>query len=323
MRMGKGRLINAIVLLLLAAIGLNVTRRRDVPIAADGPTLASGAAPAATPAGPYAVARRVIERFIDHRLMQEAAGVTFYMLLAIFPAIAALVSLYGLFADPKSVSDLLDSMSSLVPGGGIDLIRQQIMRVTGNGAGNLSLGLIVGLLVSLWFSNQGTKAMVDVLNVVYDQRERRSYVRLTLITLLMTFCTILFVLVAMAAVVIIPIILQFVGLGPELGLIIWLLRWPVLLALVSLFLAVIYHFGPCREREPWHLVSWGSSFAAIGWLAVSFGFSFYVGHFSNYNATYGSLGAVVGFMTWIWISVMVVLLGAELSAELHRIPPPK
>ncbi len=312
--MAKSRWLNLVAATVLAAVGLDLARRQAVAY----PTAGTLAMPdASAQRGWWALLKRVATRCADHRLMQEAAGVTFYMLLAIFPAIAALVSIYALFADPKTVSDQLGALGSVVPGGGLDLVRDQVRRVAANGAGNLGIRTLVGLLIALWSSNQGTKAMVDVLNVVYDQHERRSYLRLTAITLLVTFCIILFMVFALAALVVIPVALQFIGLGPELGLIISLLRWPVLLVAVALFLGVTYHFGPSREREPWRWISWGGSMAAILWLLISFAFSYYVGHFGSYNALYGSLGAVIGFMTWIWISVIVIMLGAELSAELE------
>ncbi len=312
--MGKGRWLNVVAAAVLAAVGLDIARRQVVAYPSDG-TLA--VPDPAAQRGWWPLVKQVATRCNDHRLMQEAAGVTFFMLLAIFPAIAALVSVYALFADPKTVSDQLGALGSVVPGGGLDLMRDQIRRVATNGAGNLGIRSLIGLLIALWSSNQGTKAMVDVLNVVYDQHEQRSYMRLTSITLLVTFCIILFMAVALGALVVMPVVLQFIGLGPELGLIISLLRWPVLLVAVALVLGVTYHFGPCREREPWRWISWGGSLAAILWLLISFGFSYYVGHFGSYNALYGSLGAVIGFMTWIWISVIVIMLGAELSAELE------
>ena len=162
------------------------------------------------------------------------------------------------------------------------------------------------------------KAIVDALNVVYGEREKRSFIYRTALTLSFTVAGIAFILLAMGAVVVLPIALNFVGLGDTAETLISLARWPVMLAVVALFLACLYRFGPDRDKPRWRWVSWGSAVAAVGWAAVSAGFSYYVTHFGNYNETYGSLGAVVGFMTWIWISSTVVLVGAELDAEMEH-----
>ena len=242
----------------------------------------------------------------------------FYGLLAIFPALAALVSLYGLFTDPKTISDHMMMLSSIVPGGGIDILKDQMTRVSENGSSKLSFGLLFGLVVSLWSANQGIKALFDVLNITYDEQEKRGYIRLTLITLGFTLASLIFILLAIAAVVVLPAVLQFVYLGSETDTLIRFLRWPVMLMVVTLFLSVIYRYGPSRTQARWRWVTWGGACAAVGWVIVSLGFSYYVSEFGTYNKTYGSLGAVVGFMTWIWISVMVVLAGAELNAELEH-----
>ena len=270
------------------------------------------------PRGWWAVLKRVGTQFSAHRVMAEAAGVVFYVLLAIFPAVAALVSLYGLFADPKTVSDQMGALSGVMPGGGLDIIKDQVTRVASNGGGKLGLGLAIGLATALWSANAGMKALFDVLNVVYDEHEKRGYVRLTLITLGFTVASLLFVLLAMAAVVVLPVALKFVGLDAVAKTLLDLLRWPLMLLVVAGFLSIIYRYGPSRRHARWRWVSWGGGVAAVLWVGVSLAFSFYVSNFGSYNKTYGSLGAAIGFMTWIWISVIVVLLGAELNAELER-----
>jgi membrane protein len=243
--------------------------------------------------------------------------VVFFVLLGLFPALAALVSLYGLFADPKTVADHLAMLSTVMPAGSMDILDDQLKRLAANSGSQLSFGVIFGFAVSLWSSNQGMKSLFDVLNVAYDEREKRSYVRLTLMTLGFTLASLVFTLIALAAVVVLPAVLNFVYLGAEADLLVRTLRWPALMVIVTLYLSVVYRYGPSREHARWQWVTWGGAFAAIAWLVVSFGFSYYVSKFGTYNRTYGSLGAVIGFMTWIWISVMVVLLGAELNAELE------
>ncbi len=270
------------------------------------------------PRGWWTVAKRVFAGFNDDRLMTEAAGVTFYTLLAIFPAVATLVSLYGLFADPATVNDQLQSIQGVVPSGGLDIISAQVKSLTANGRQALGFGVLVGLLTSLWSSNQGIKGLFDALNVVYHEKEKRGFVWRTVMTLGFTLGAMVFILLAMGAIVVVPIILTFFGFGDWATTLIAAARWPVLMVLLGLFLAVVYRFGPSRTQARWQWISYGSAFAGITWLVASIGFSYYVANFGSYNKTYGSLGAAIGFMTWIWISTMIVLLGGELNAELEQ-----
>ncbi len=268
--------------------------------------------------GWWMILKRTVVQAGEDRLLTEAAGVTFYTLLALFPAIAALVSLYGLVADPQTVGQQLESLAGVVPGGGMELIEEQVRRVASKPGAALGIGVFTGLAISLWSANQATKAMFDALNVVYEEKEKRSFVRLTLVTLAFTLGGLLFAVVAMAAVVVLPVAFNFIGLGPTVEWALRIARWPLLLLLVALILSALYRFGPSRERARWRWVSWGSAFAAVFWFLGSLGFSWYVESFGNYNETYGSLGAVIGFMTWIWLSSAVVLLGGELNAEMEH-----
>ncbi len=273
--------------------------------------------PAARAPGLWGVIKSVASDVSDNRLLTEAAGVTFYALLALFPALAAMVSLYGLYADPRTVADHLNALSGVVPGGGMEIINEQVRRVTSNAPGRLGFGLVIGLATSLWSSNQAIKALFDSLNTVFREKEQRGFIRRTLLTLGFTVGTILFILLAMALVVALPIVLDFLGLHSVTDVLIRLSRWPAMLLVVTLFLAFVYRFGPCRQSVAWRWVSWGSAVASLSWLAGSAAFSWYVAHFGSYNQTYGSLGAVIGFMTWIWLSAFVVLVGAQLDAEME------
>ena len=167
------------------------------------------------PRGWWSIAKRVAGSVSDHRLMAEAAGVTFYTLLALFPALAALVSIYGLFAAPGTISEQLGALSQVVPGGGMQIISDQVHSLTSNGNKALGFALVIGLATSLWSANQAIKAVFDALNVVYDERERRGFFLRTVLTLAFTVGGILFVVIAMGAVVALPVALNFVGLGPE------------------------------------------------------------------------------------------------------------
>jgi len=256
--------------------------------------------------------------FNCHRVMSIAAGVTFYALLAIFPAIAAVVTLFGFFADTHTIIAQLNSLSGVLPGGAIDVIGEQVKRIAARPHGTLGIAFVISLLISLWSANSGMKAMFDALNVVYNVDELRSFIKLNMVSLTFTVAAIALLLAALASLLVVPIILNFLPMQSFLGSLIGIARWPVLLILIGLGLSVIYRFGPHRERARWRWISWGSAIAAVGWLGASLLFSWYTANFGSYNATYGSLGAVIGFMTWMWISSMVILLGAEIDAVLER-----
>jgi membrane protein len=261
---------------------------------------------------------RVYVSVNDNRLLAVAAGVVFYSLLAIFPAIAAFVSLYGLIADASTIDSHLSLAAGIFPAGAVDILHEQITRLTAKSDAKLSLGFITGLAVALWSANAGMKAIIDALNVVYDEKEKRSFVKLNLLSLLFTLIAILSLMIALAAVVIAPIVFSAVGLSSLWSLAIAVLRWPLLLVLAAMALAAIYRYGPSRAEARWQWLSVGSGAAAIGWLITSALFSWYIGHFGAYNATYGSLGAAVGMMMWMWISAIVILLGGELNAEIEH-----
>jgi membrane protein len=261
---------------------------------------------------------RVYENINEHRIMAVAAGVTFYVLLALFPGIAALVSLYGLFADPSTMRQHLSDLSGFIPEGATQVIEDQLKNLASNGSSTLGVTFLITLATSLWSANSGMKAMFDALNVVYGEKEKRNFIKLNALSLAFTMCAIAFMLIALTAIVVVPVVMNYVGLATIMDWVIRLGRWPILLIVVALVIAVFYRYGPSREEVQWRWITSGSAFAAIAWLIVSFVFSYYTSHFGNYNKAYGSLGAVFGFMTWIWLSVMVILLGAELDAEMEH-----
>ncbi|WP_279482845.1 YihY/virulence factor BrkB family protein [Aureimonas sp. SK2] len=260
---------------------------------------------------------RTVQEFSADRLMLVAAGMTFYVLLALFPAVTATVSIYGLFTDASNFGDQMQVLSGFLPGGAMDIISEQMGRVASKEETKLGLGLAFGLGLALWSANAAMKTLFDALNIVYEEEEKRGFIRLTLVSLFFTLCAIVFLIVALAAVVVLPIALNFVGLG---GIESWLLvlRWPLLLVVVAGGLSVVYRYGPSRRRARWRWITPGAGLAAVLWVIFSIAFSWYAQNFGSYDETYGSLGAAIGFMTWIWISSMVVLVGAELDAELEH-----
>jgi membrane protein len=268
--------------------------------------------------GWYDILWRTYREMQTDRLLSIAGGVSFFALLAIFPAITALVSAYGLFFNPGTIVDDIGQLNDVVPVTVLTIVHEQAMRIASNSGQTLSLGLVLGILISLWSAMGGVKAIIDALNVIYEQRESRSLIKLNAVALIFTlfgFATFLF---AMAAIVVLPLVLSPIGLGSLAETITRIARWPVLLIFLLFGLAILYRYGPDRRAARWQWVSVGSVFAALTWFAASFLFSWYLTSFANYNATYGSLGAVVGLMTWLWISTIVVLLGAELNAEIEH-----
>jgi membrane protein len=261
------------------------------------------------------IALRVYHEISDDRVVAIAAGVTFYGLLALFPAVAALVSLYGLFADPATINGHLAALAGVLPEGALEIVSEQVKRVASAGETKLGLAFIVGLGVALWSANSGMKAIIDALNVVDGEKEERSFVRLNATSLAFTLGAVLMALVALAAMIGLPVLLERVGLGKPVEWLLTILRWPALLVAVITSLALLYRFGPSREKARWRWITPGSIAAAVMWLLASMLFSWYATNFGSYNETYGSLGAVIGFMTWLWISTIVILLGAELNAE--------
>ena len=261
---------------------------------------------------------RTYEQIGEDRLLAVAAGVVFYGLLAVFPAVTALVSLYGLFASPSAISDQLSLLAGIFPQGAVEILREQIGRLTAGSGAKLGFGFIFGLAVALWSANAGMKAIMDALNVVYEEKEKRGFIKLNLISLAFTIAAIVSVLLALGAVVVLPVALSYLGLQNLTGLLFRLARWPLLLLVVIFGLAVLYRYGPSRRQPRWQWISVGSAFAAVAWLISSALLSWYLASFADYNATYGSLGAGIGMMMWMWISAIAILFGAQLNSEIEH-----
>lgn len=261
---------------------------------------------------------RTYEQISKDRLLAVAAGVVYYALLALFPAITALVSLYGLFADPASIEGQLKQLATGVPDDVMTIVGEQIKRISSAGSGQLGFAFFVSLAVALWSANAGMKAMFDALNVAYGEEEERGFIRLNLVSLLFTLGGIIFLLIALTALAVMPIVFSTMGLEGAWTAAIGWLRWPILLAIVVVGLSVMYRFGPSRREPKWRWVTVGGVVAGVVWLIGSGLFSFYLSNFANYNATYGSLGAVIALLIWMWLTTIIVLLGAELNAEIEH-----
>lgn len=254
----------------------------------------------------------------DDRALLNAAGVTYYLLLALFPAVTAFVSIYGLFTDPATVTKQMQVLEGVVPAGGLQIINDQLTRVTAHGAPTLGLALAGSLIVALWSASSGVNALFDVMNVAYEEPERRNFFVRTALALGFTVVGVLGAIVMIGAVVAIPVILSLVGFSTGID---WLVRIAgyVVMALVLLFgIDALYALGPSRSKPRWQLISPGAVLACIGIAAVSLLFSWYAANLAHFDDTYGSLGALIGFLFWTWVSISAVIVGAELNAQLEK-----
>lgn len=309
--------------------GASKQRRAKQPPAGDNPDARaadkagdrgrSADTPAEIPAeGWKDIALRIYRSVGADRIVAIAAGVTFFVLLALFPGIAGLIAIYGLFADPGTMAGHLNALAGILPEGGTQIISEQIDRLTAQPPQKLGFAMIAGLAISFWSANGGIKATFDALNIVYREKEKRSFIRLNLQSLTFTVGAMAFVVISLLVIAVIPNLLEAWGLSRAGELLIKIGRWPLLFLAASFFIALVFRFGPSRDKPKWRWITPGSMFAAAVWLAASLLFSWYAENFGSYNKTYGSLGAAIGFMTWLWISVIVILVGAKLNAEMEH-----
>jgi membrane protein len=246
-----------------------------------------------------------------------AAGVAFYAFVALVPALAALIGIYGLISDPSQVGQQITAFAKILPHEVLPLLEQQLRRITSN-THAASLSTIIGLVIALYSSASATKALIQGLNIAYGEREKRGFIKLNLVALVLTFGAIIGALCAVALVAVIPAVLHTLSFGSGIDAILNWARWPILIGGFVIALAVLYRYAPSREDAKWSWVSWGATVAALLWVAGSGLFSLYVSKFGSYDKTYGSLAAIVVFLMWMYLSALVVLLGAELNFEMER-----
>jgi len=267
--------------------------------------------------------KRLYAEFSEDRIPAVAAGITFFFLLALFPALASVVSLYGLFADRHSIAQVVQMASGFLPEGAVRVLQADLLRLVAQEPEKLGFAFGFGFLIATWSASGGIKALLDGLNVAFETREERSFLHLTLNTLLFTAMA----AVLAAAAVFLAIsgselieALPFASLAkPALKVLVW----PVGFCICSAVISLIYRFGPYRPGAPWRWITWGSAFTAAAWILGTVGFSWYVANFGSYDRTYGDLGAVVGFLTWIWLSLVILLTGAEIVCETEKLAKPK
>lgn len=265
-----------------------------------------------------AVGKAVYNQIGVDRVTSVAGGITFFGLLSLFPALTALVSIYGLVADPATISQHLDLLQSFLPAGALDIIRGQVESITSSPGTALSLAGIAGLLVAFYSANGGMKALLSALNVAFFQTETRGFIRLNLVSAAFTLAGLVMIVMMLGIIAVLPILLDMLPLGGSTATWVSLIRWPIMFGMLILALAALYRWGPAAPDSRWHWVSPGAVVAAIGLVVTSILFSWYAANFANYNETYGSLGAVIALMTWLWVASTVVLVGAEINSELEH-----
>jgi membrane protein len=262
---------------------------------------------------------RVKDQIKEDRLSIIAAGVAFYGLMAIFPALIALVAIYGLAFDPAQVEQQVSQLRGVLPPQAADVLLTQLHDLTSTSSAALGFGAVLGIVLALWSASAGMRTLMEALNVAYDEEEKRGTIRFYATALLLTLAAIAGAIIAISLVVALPIVLNFLGgLGGALKWLISIGSVVILIATVMLGLAIVYRYGPSREQPRWRWVSWGAVIATVLWVIGSVLFSVYVTRFGNYNETYGSVGAIVILLMWFLLSAYAVLIGAEVNAEMER-----
>jgi membrane protein len=267
--------------------------------------------------GWWEILGRTRQQLKEDNLTIVAAGVAFYGFVAVVPALAATIGIYALFAQPEDLTRHFDLVAQVVPGEVMPILREQLSRIAANERA-ASISTIVGLLIALYSSAKATKAIMIGLNIAYDEPEKRGFFRLNATALALTLGAIAGWIAAIGLIAVLPSVLRWIGLGDSSSALLELLRWPVLLLLFMSALSVLYRVAPSRNAARWSWLSWGAGCATLLWAGGSVLFSVYVSNYGNYNQTYGSLGAIVVFLLWLFLTAYVVLLGAELNSEMER-----
>jgi membrane protein len=267
------------------------------------------------PKGWKDIAKRTMKEVKQDQVPLLAAGVAFYALLSLFPAIIAGVSIYGLVADPATVRDQINQLTERLSPETAKIIGDQLKQVTSGAGGALGVATVIGILTALWSASSGMKALITGVNLAYDESEGRKFVKLRGLSILMTLAAMVLLGVALALIVGFPAVadswptaLRWTGS---------ILRWVLLAALLMAGLAALYRYAPDRDKPKWSWSSPGSVVATVLWVLASVGFSIYVNAFGNYNKTYGALAGVIILMFWLYLTAFVVLVGAELNTEME------
>jgi membrane protein len=268
--------------------------------------------------GLWDVLVRTYNEVMVDRVTLIAAGATYFIVLALFPGMGVLVSLYGFLSDPSDIGEQLGFIGSFLPPGAYDLLLPQLQALSSKGRSQLTFAFGLSLLLAFWSAMRGVKALFDAMNVAYGENEKRSIVRLNLMAFGFTIGAIVVVVLLIALIGIIPLVLKALYLDQWSELLARIARWPFVLLLSGCATVIVYRYGPSRENAKLRWLTWGAAFSTVTWAITTVAFSVYLLNFATYNATYGTLGALVGFMVWIWLSIVILIVGAELNAELEH-----
>ncbi|RUO26582.1 hypothetical protein CWE09_07720 [Aliidiomarina minuta] len=268
--------------------------------------------------GWYDIGRRVMANVGRHNISLIAAGVALFLMLSIFPALNVAVSLYALVSSPENIISHIEPLRQLLPEQAFDILREQLTELSDADGAALNLTLLVSLIVGFWVARKGARALIIACNIVYDEDEKRPFWGLLAVSFLFTVVGVFgFVALALLA-ILLPIVLNMVPLGGFVETLLRVLRWPILAMIFIFVLECVYRFAPNRKNAKWRWVSVGAVIATVLWIAASIGFSIYVQNFTNFNETYGAIGGVIVLILWFYISALVVLLGAEINAEMEH-----
>lgn len=270
--------------------------------------------------GWWAIIKRVYVMNDFHNLPLLAAGVAFFAFLAFVPLIAVTVLLYGLIGDPQAVSESLDLLSGFTPPEVLAILRAQLLQIVSTSKAAQGIGLAIALLLSTYGAMRAASAIMKALNIIYEEHESRNILITTGVAAAITLGMVGVALIGVSAISVFSYIRNFLSayLGGSTLTLIQILTWLVAGALVSFTFAIFYRFAPDRRAAKWRWLSLGSVISTFLWVAVTLGFGYYVSNVSDYNATYGSLAAVVIFLMWLFLSAYAVLIGAEINAETER-----
>ena len=261
---------------------------------------------------------RVWAQIGEDNVSTVAAGVAFYSMLALFPAITAFVSLFGLVADPNQVEEQFANLRGVIPDDAWSILNNQLTAVASAQSRSLGISALVALVIALWSAGAGVRALMTALNIAYDEQEKRGFFRFYATAFLFTIGIALLGIVSLGAIVIVPVLLNLIELGGIAQVLVGLLPWLVLACFVAIALGILYRYGASRTEPKTRWVSWGAILATVLWIGASLLFSIYVSNFGSYNETYGALAAVMILLLWLWISAFIVLIGAELNAEMEH-----
>lgn len=261
---------------------------------------------------------RVKEDVTRDNVSLVAAGLALYALLAIFPAMGAAVAVYGLFASPQDIARHVAEIMKMLPPEAARIVEMQLQDLASRQGRTLGFGAAVGVLLALWSARKGMAALMVAANIAYQEREERGFIRRALISLGFTIVAVAGFLFVIAMLVAVPVALEMLPVGPAAGALLAGLRWILLWLVAVLGLAVVYRYGPDRDKPRWRWVTWGSGIAATLWLIGSALFAVYVSNFGSYNETYGALGGVIVLLLWFYLTGFIIILGAEINAEMER-----